>query len=140
MARKINLKKVAKPVEGAATAAKAETVETTEKPKKKVAAARMHDVGKLSYAGASPTIRGHGRKLSPVNPALGAGKVTERDETFIKDIRKVYGTRPFARLDADAGCVRRAMFHKFLEHVSGDLGSRDATFRVTSKGMGYGAK
>jgi hypothetical protein len=96
----------------------------------------LHNI-KLSYAGPSPTVRQHGRKLSAIRTDLGAGRITERDETFMRDLRTAYGTRTFKRFDADAGCVRRAIAHGFLTHVSGDLGSRDAEFKLTARAHSY---
>lgn len=99
-----------------------------------------HDIAD-SYAargGASPCIRGHGRKLSAVRTDIGAANVTPRDERFIADIASKYGGRQFRRYDCDAGALRRAIAHGFIEHVSGDLGSRDATFRATKRGVEYG--
>jgi hypothetical protein len=133
--RKVNLepKAAAKPAKGAAPAAKA--ADTAPRAK-----GAVHTLKGVTYSGPSPVVRGHSRKLTAINTNLGAGQITERDEAFIRGVRTTYGSAPFKRLDLDAGCVRRAISHQFITHVGGDLGSRDAIFKVTSKGMGYGAK
>lgn len=98
--------------------------------------AKKHDI-KLTYAGPSPTVRGHERKLSAIRTDIGAANVTVRDGTFIADIVAKYGTKPFKRYDTDAGCVRRAIAHGFLQHVSGPADARDATFQATDTGEQY---
>ena len=119
-------------------AAKAAPAPATE-AKAAPAPVRMHENVSLTYAGASPTVRGHGRKLAAIRTDIGAAKITERDESFIRDLRAVYRDKPFKRLDTDAGCVRRAIAHKFIT-ISGDVSSRDAVLTITSLGLSYGAK
>ncbi len=83
----------------------------------------------------------HGRKLSAIRTDIGAANITTRDETFIRDMRKLYGAKPgttFKRLDNDAGCVRRAIAHGFLT-LAGDAGDRQATLTLTKRGSEYGA-
>lgn len=119
------------PVNGSVTnaASNAATTETSndEKPK-------QHDY-KPSYAGPSPTVRGHARKLSPVKLDAPAPKsVTERDDTFVTDLYRAYGDKPFPRLDADAGNMRRAIGHGFIAYVSGNTDARDCKFQLTDTG------
>lgn len=94
----------------------------------------------VAAGGASGTRRDHGRTLSPVRTDIGAATVTARDESFIRDLRATYGDKPFCRFDLDAGCIRRAISHGFLDHLDGELASRAAKFKLTARGLSYGNK
>jgi hypothetical protein len=86
-----------------------------------------------TYAGASPTFRMHGKKLSPIVLDRIPGSFTERDAAFLLDLYRQHVTKPFARLDADAGNVSRAIGHGYLRHAAGSLDSRTATFAITER-------
>lgn len=122
--------KATKPTKQAAPEAKPEAKKPVIRPTHEIAG---------SYAGPSPTIRHHARKLATIRTDLGALTVTERDQSFIRDLRAKYADKPFKRYDADAGCVRRAIAHGFLTHVSGDLADRNAEFQLTPRAIGYKA-
>ncbi len=86
-----------------------------------------------TYAGASPTFRMHGKKLSPIVLDRIPGSFTERDAAFLLDLYHKHATKPFSRFDADAGNTSRAIGHGYLKHVAGSLDSRTATFAITER-------
>jgi hypothetical protein len=99
---------------------------------------------KLTFAGGgtgtyrgSPTFRGHGKKLSPVSLSKPAASVTDRDQSFVTDLRKLYGAKPFPRLDCDAGNLGRAITLGLVKYVAGGdtrdghIYGRDAQFQLT---------
>lgn len=99
------------------------------------AAPVKHDISKLTYTGPSPVIRGHGRKLTAINPAKTFGPATERDNSYLRDLRAAYGNKPFLRLDSDAGCVNRQLFYGNVVVVGGDLAARNLQLQITPTGM-----
>lgn len=88
-----------------------------------------------TYTGASPSFRGHGKRLSPIVLDRIPGTYTDRDNAFLHDLYAAYGTKPFARRDADAGAISRLIGHGALHHVSGELDMRDCKFAVTAKAV-----
>ena len=110
----------------AATEAKAEA----EKPKPFI-----HENAARSYAGASPTFRGHGKQLSPVRLNVTPKAYSERDAAFLRDLCKIVpASGEFKRGDCDAGAVARLIGHGYVRHVSGDTATRDCVFAVTKAG------
>lgn len=101
--------------------------------------AKRHDIGATLYAGPSPVMRPTDRKLSPINLAVGAKSPTERDDAFVAALAAKYAGRTFARLNSDAGCVRRAIAFGYMRHVGGDLASRDCQLALTADGVSRGA-
>lgn len=99
------------------------------------AAPVKHDIAKLTYTGPSPTVRGHGRKLTAINPGKSFGPATERDNSYLRDLRAAYGNKPFLRLDSDAGCVNRQLFYGNIAIVDGDPAARNLRLQITPIGM-----
>lgn len=111
------------------------------KPAVKKQPAPRHDTVKLTYAGASPTIRGHGFRLTPVRLDYSANSITPRDQSFCHDMRAAYGDKAkagFKRLDGDAGAIGRGITLGNVKHVSGDLASRNCVFALTERGYSLG--
>jgi len=114
------------------TAPKSDASTKVEAPKKEAPA--MHNIQK-TYQGASPVVRGHGRKLSPVVMDRVPNSFTERDHSALKDFHAAYGTKEFTRYDGDAGVLSRLIGHGYLQHVSGALDERTAKFKITEKAV-----
>lgn len=114
---------------------------TTDKPNKpakpaakptEAAKPDVHGFG-TAYRGASPAIRGHGRKLSPIVLNRVPNAYTDRDAALLKALHGKHAVKPFARLDIDAGALSRLIGHGYVKHVSGMLDERSATFAITPK-------
>ena len=125
--------KPAKPAKAKAEKPATDKPAKTAKPKaEKPAEATQHD--KLNrYNGPSPTFRMHDRKLSPIVLGRVVNNYTARDQAFCDALFDKYNTKPFKRLDADAGNISRAAGLGYLTHVSGGLDERGATFQLTAK-------
>ena len=93
-----------------------------------------YDADMVSYAGASSPVRA-GKNLSPVVLDRVPNSYTPRDAAALKGIHAQFQRKPFARRNLDAGVLSRLIGHSYVEHVSGGLDTRDATFKVTDKAV-----
>lgn len=130
-ARKLSGAATGKPAKPVTAKAKPASAKPADKPSEPAKPATHEMRG--TYAGASPTFRMHGRKLSPIVLDRIPGSFTERDAAFLLDLYRKHGNKPFSRFDADAGNVSRAIGHGYIKHVAGSLDSRTATFAVTER-------
>lgn len=108
------------------------------KPGKAKAAAATDEIPRYAnkrYRGPSPVFRNHDRKLSPIVLDRVPGSFTDRDLAFIRDLNEQHGGRNFKRANCDAGNLSRAIGHKLVRHVSGNLDARDCLFALTAAGI-----
>lgn len=119
---------------------------SSKKPAAQKAPKPVYTTDGLTYAGASPTMRGHGKNLSAVRLDYAAATITPRDTSFVRDIRAEFGEkakREFKRLSPkhgilDAGNLGRAYTHGFVSHIGGNLGALDCRFALTDTGYQAG--
>lgn len=118
--------KTAKPGKLAKLEAKAE------KPARKAAIVAVHEIAP-SYAGPSTGFNAS-RSRSTLRLDIGSGAFTYRDDSSLRDLIAKYAGKAFARLNVDAGIIRRLASAGVL--TVSDNGS---TLTVSPRGVAYAA-
>lgn len=115
----------------------------TDTPTVKVARA-LHENAKRSYAGPSSGFnRSRSKTKIPVDEAGSRPdySLSDRSTLILRDLRALYGNKPFRRLDADAAVLKYGLWKGHLTHVDGDPASELMRLQFTKAGMdaGYGS-
>lgn len=112
-----------KPAKAAKKASAKEMVADTAakaKPAKKEKAKRpQHEGLNLTYAGTSKVLNRGSTDAKTAIRVRPSNKYTERVQSLVADMAATYGGKPFARYNAGAGALGRAIFLGCIEYVDG---------------------
>ena len=64
------------------------------------------------------------------------GNVTQRDQDAIVELREQFGAKPFARVNCDAGILRRLMERGLAKNVDAECNAPTSRFALTKAGLG----
>lgn len=123
------------------------TATTADKPKPAPKPSHYDNGTFAGYTGASKPVRS-GHRLSPVMLTKACNGLSDRTRLAMLDLRDAYGSKPFSRLNFDAGILGFLCYLGYAEYVdNGERFTRDgnefvrgdaARFQLTASAIDYG--